>query len=219
MSQNTELFLCEKTGELFPDVSEILEKKDDVCPVDWALNIAEAGSKASCGKCVMCREGLLQIYTIISDITMDQGESEDLELITDVCQVIQDIAGCEMAKKASELVLASVHNYSDEWGKHIRMKRCSTLVCKKFINFVILPDKCQGCLVCKEKCPDNAILGDNGLIHVVEHSKCTKCGLCLEICPHEAVVKAGAVLPKIPEAPVPVGSFEAAAPARRRRRG
>ena len=210
--------ICDKKADFLPDVQEIKEKKEDVSPVDWALKVADAGRKESCGKCVMCRDGLLQVFTIISDITENRGESDDIELLIDLCKVINETSGCEISKKASELILASLNEYTDEWNNHLRRKRCSASVCKKFITIVVLPENCQGCGQCAAQCPEKAISGENGLIHVINQDKCSRCGKCIDICPHGAAVKAGAVMPKLPEHPVPVGSFEGFAVGRRRRR-
>ncbi len=213
--------ICDKKADFLPGIIDIREKKEDVCPVDWALNVADAARKESCGLCVMCREGLLQLYTIISDITQDRGESEDIELLTDLCEVINKTGGCEISRTASELILESLKLHTDEWNVHLRRKRCSASVCRQFITVVIQPELCQGCGDCVEKCPEDAILGGKDMIHVISREKCTKCGECIAACPHQAIIKAGAVIPKTPEQPVPVGSFggDDDGGRRRRRRG
>ena len=210
--------ICENKADFLPDINEIMTLGENVCPVDWALKVADSSRKASCGKCVMCREGLLQLYTIISDITEDHGESEDIELLVDLCEVINETGGCEISQKASELILTSLKEHTEEWTKHLRRKKCSASVCRKFVTVIVQPDKCQGCGDCAAKCPDHAIAGEKGLIHVILQDKCSRCSLCLDVCPHDAIVKAGAVIPKLPEQPIPVGSFEDTSGGRRRRR-
>ncbi len=214
-----DMIQCEKEKIDLPDTSEILEKAETVCPVDWALAVADKARRESCGKCVMCREGTLQLYTIISDIVSGKGESDDPDLILDLCGVIGEAADCEMAREASSLIRLSLETHRDDWNAHILRKRCPALVCSAYITIAVKPDLCKGSGECAKVCPENAIAGSEGLIHVVDAALCTRCGACIEACPHGAVGKFGVVVPKTPDKPVPVGSFEGAPAGRRRRRG
>ena len=72
---------CAKTAEILPSVDEIINKADDVCPVQWAVNVAELAMKNSCGKGTFCRDGLKQLYLIGLDITLNKGTMEDIELL------------------------------------------------------------------------------------------------------------------------------------------
>ena len=210
---------CEKGKDVLPDRKEILEKAETTCPVNWALSVADTARRESCGKCVMCREGTLQLYTIISDITSGRGESDDPELILDLCSVIGETADCEMAREAAGSVRLSLETHRGDWDAHLLRKRCPALVCSAYTTVVVLPDKCRGSGECARICPEDAIAGSEGMIHVVDPGKCTRCGLCIEACPSGAVGKFGAVVPKTPESPIPVGSFEGEPVRRRRRRG
>ena len=79
---------CEKTAEILPSLDEILNKADDVCPVQWAVRVAETAMKHSCGKDVFCRDGLKQLYLIGRDITLNKGSMDDIELLQELCQTI-----------------------------------------------------------------------------------------------------------------------------------
>ena len=128
-------------------------------------------------------------------------------------------SNCELAAGAAKLALTSIENYSDEWDAHIRRKRCAALVCKDYYTVHVDPAKCLGNGACVKVCHVNAIAGGEGLISVVDNETCTRCGACFTVCPNEAILKAGAIKPKVPEAPIEVGSFEGAGGGRRRRRG
>lgn len=214
-----DMILCEKDKSVLPDTSEILEKTETTCPVNWALAVANKARMESCGKCVMCREGSLQLYTIISDIVTGKGDSDDPDLILDLCTVMSETADCEMAREAASSIRLSLETHREDWSAHILRKRCPALVCTAYVTIAIRPETCQGCGDCVKACPENAIAGSEGLIHVVDTNLCTRCGRCIEACSHEAVGKFGAVVPKTPETPVPVGSFEGTPARRRRRRG
>lgn len=46
-------------------------------------------------------------------------------------------------------------------------------------------EKCNGCEVCLQICPVNAIIIENNL--AVIQDTCTDCGLCIDVCPEEAI--------------------------------
>ena len=94
---------CAKTAEILPSIDEILNKADDVCPVQWAVNVAETAMKNTCGKGTFCRDGLKQLYLIGKDITLDKGTMEDIELLQELCQTMYIAADCELSGRCVEL--------------------------------------------------------------------------------------------------------------------
>ncbi len=47
-------------------------------------------------------------------------------------------------------------------------------------------DLCDGCELCLDRCQMDALMLDNGIIHVDRH-RCIGCGLCVTTCPNEAL--------------------------------
>jgi len=139
----------------------------------------------SCGKCVLCREGTAQLLAILTDITEGKGKSDDLDLLLELGEGMQSGSICSLGRTAPNPVLTVIKYFRDELEAHIKKKRCPALVCKKYITYHILGDKCQGCQICLKNCPDEAILGEELMIHVIDQDECTKCGVCLEVCPSE----------------------------------
>jgi len=189
---------------------QIMVADKDCCIVDLVKECLKITKAASCGKCVLCREGIAQMLEILTDITAGKGRSEDVNLLIELGEGI--IAGslCTYGKTAPNPVLTTIKHFREEYDAHIKRKRCPAMVCKKYISYHILGDKCQGCQICITACPEGGIDGDQGLIHVIDQDKCTKCGKCLEACPTEysAVAKAGAVKPKTPDEPILVGTWK-----------
>ncbi len=69
---------------------------------------------------------------------------------------------------------------------------------REIVSYYIDPEKCQACLICARRCPEEAIIGGKNQIHVVDQEKCIKCETCFEVCPS----RFGAVR-KISGEPVP----------------
>jgi coenzyme F420-reducing hydrogenase delta subunit/Fe-S-cluster-containing hydrogenase component 2 len=51
------------------------------------------------------------------------------------------------------------------------------------ISYYIDPDKCQACMICRQRCPVEAISGGKNRIHVIDQEICIKCGTCFDACP------------------------------------
>ena len=45
------------------------------------------------------------------------------------------------------------------------------------------PEKCQACMICRRRCPVEAISGGKNRIHVIDQDICIKCGTCFDVCP------------------------------------
>jgi coenzyme F420-reducing hydrogenase delta subunit/Fe-S-cluster-containing hydrogenase component 2 len=70
------------------------------------------------------------------------------------------------------------------------------------VSYYIDPQKCQACMICRRRCPVDAIDGGKNRIHVIDQDQCIKCGTCLDVCPSRfgAVSKiAGEPVPSPPE--------------------
>jgi NADH-quinone oxidoreductase subunit F len=182
----------------------------DTCMVDLAKYFLSFVQAESCGECVMCREGSRQMLEVLTDITEGRGKPEDIDLLLELGEAIKLGSLCALGGTCPNPVLTTIRYFRDEYEAHINKKRCPARVCKSFISFHILPEKCQGCLICQRNCPVDAIAGDKRMIHVIDQDRCTKCGTCLDVCPSRfgAVVKVSVEKPETPDKPIPVGSWK-----------
>lgn len=211
---------CNEKVDLIPDASEIAELGAEVCPVDWAKRCVAIARHENDGLSVMCRDGMTQLLILIGDVTGGKAASEDLDIIKDLCAVISETKGCELSRKAAANVLYSMDRYADDWDQHCRRKRCSHLVCEAYYSVYIDPAVCQACHDCVKAAPAGAIASGDGMISVIVDDSALKDAAFIASCPKGAIKKAGAVKPRVPEAPIPVGSFGGeSAGGRRRRRG
>jgi NADH-quinone oxidoreductase subunit F/NADP-reducing hydrogenase subunit HndC len=179
---------------------------EDNCIVDTARYFLSFTQAESCGKCVPCRLGTKQMLGILEDITNGKGKPEDLDLLQQLAASVKVGSLCALGGTAPNPVLTTIRYFRDEYEEHIAQKRCRALVCNALTAYYILPDRCQGCLICLRNCPTEAISGDKRLVHVIDQSKCIACGVCLEVCPprFNAVVKVSGEKVGTPKEPVPV---------------
>lgn len=182
---------------------------DTACPVDYMKRFTDIARRNSCGECVICREGILQLSIVTAGITLGLGREQDLEIIQDISTDLILGSSCDYGKEVGKITKKIIDDHEADFTKHIKRKRCDALVCKKFITTYIAPETCSGCGKCITNCPVNAIFGGTGMIHVIDATICDRCGACEAVCAAKAILKAGAILPKLPEKPIPVGSFPA----------
>jgi NADH-quinone oxidoreductase subunit F len=162
---------------------------EDTCMVDVALYFINFLMEESCGKCVPCREGLLRMGEILTDITEGRGSMEDLDLIQDLSEVLKDASLCGLGQTAPNPVMSTLKYFRDEYEAHIKDHKCPAGVCTELITYSIDAGNCTGCGLCLKKCPAEAITGETKQPHVLDTGKCIKCGICYDVCRFDAVIK------------------------------
>ena len=102
---------------------------DTSCMVNVARFFVEFCMTESCGKCVPCRAGTAQMFTLLSRICDGTGTMEDLDLLVGLCQTIKETALCGLGQTAPNPVLSTLKYFRDEYIEHIVNKRCPAGVC------------------------------------------------------------------------------------------
>ncbi len=171
---------------------------EDNCMVDVAKFFMDFIQKESCGKCIPCREGTKQMLEILTRITRGKdlaNPNDALERFKGIVKleqlagVIQETSLCGLGQTAPNPVLSTLRWFRDEYEKHIYEKRCPAGACSELVSYVIDPEACKGCTLCKKKCPVGAIVGEVKETHYILEDKCTKCGICMDTCKFGAVKK------------------------------
>jgi len=179
---------------------------EDTCMVDLTRYFLTFTQAESCGKCPPCRVGTRQMLGILERITRGEGKPGDIEQLERIATTVKQGSLCGLGQTAPNPVLTTIRYFRNEYEAHINEKRCPALVCKSLISFYILPDKCQGCMICARNCPTEAIAGGKRLVHVIDQDKCIKCGTCTDVCPPRfaAIAKVSAEQIEVPKQPVPI---------------
>lgn len=158
------------------------------CMVDIAKFFMKFTVDESCGKCTPCRIGNKRVLEMLDKITEGKGTMKDLELLSELCEVITDTSLCGLGKTATTPVISSMKYFHEEYLEHINDNYCKASVCKDLQNYYIV-EKCVGCGICKKKCPVDAISGEKKELHHIDTNVCIKCNACLEACPVSAIIR------------------------------
>jgi NADH:ubiquinone oxidoreductase subunit F (NADH-binding) len=160
---------------------------DRTCMVDVAKYFVEFLKSESCGKCTPCREGNTATFEILDKICRGEGTLEDLQLLEQVSGVMEVGSLCQLGATACNPVLSTLRYFREEYETHVNDRRCPGGVCQELITYTIL-DNCTGCLLCKKRCPTEAVSGEKKKLHVIDQELCIKCGICMDVCKDDAVL-------------------------------
>ncbi|MDO5138677.1 MAG: NADH-ubiquinone oxidoreductase-F iron-sulfur binding region domain-containing protein [Oscillospiraceae bacterium] len=166
--------------------------------------LTESG-KQSCGKCVFCREGLIQLQFMHKEMTSGRGKQEYLDLIKEIGEGMCISTPCTMGQQSALTALTALDKYESIYKDHIK-KKCSVCFSKEAIY--IDPKLCQGCEECADVCPKDCIEGKAKFIHMIDDFDCDLCGKCIEACEYDAIIKTTGKLPKLPNRLTKVGKFK-----------
>ena len=99
------------------------------CMVDVAKFFMEFCMDESCGKCVPCRVGTVQMYNLLNRITNGSATAQDLEMLKELCVMVRETSLCGLGQSAPNPVLSTIHYFLDEYTAHIVDRRCPAKVC------------------------------------------------------------------------------------------
>ncbi len=159
---------------------------DRTCMVDVARYFVDFLVDESCGKCTPCREGLHSLNNTLTRICNGEGKEGDVEFLEELSKTVQDASLCQLGGSAPNPVLSTIKYFREEYDAHIADSKCPAGVCKPLISYHI-NDNCNGCTLCKLKCPQQCISGERKELHIIDQEACIKCGICDEVCKFDAV--------------------------------
>jgi len=108
----------------------ILVIDGDACIVDQAKYSLSFIQSESCGKCVFCREGTMQMAEILTDITEGRGKAHDIDLLLELGEGLKLGSQCDLGRAAANPALTAIRYFHEELEAHIKERKCPTRVCK-----------------------------------------------------------------------------------------
>ena len=95
-----------------------------MCPLVMYRSILQMSMNQSCGKCVPCRDGLVEAERMLRDILRGDGTDETLGKLKELCTMISETADCAVGVVAANSILESMEDFADEYASHIRNRTC-----------------------------------------------------------------------------------------------
>lgn len=90
--------------------------------MDQATNMVEVARffmefcmEESCGKCVPCRAGTVQLHQLLTKICDGKARTEDLEFLNQLCEMVKETSLCGLGKSAPNPILSTLHFFKDEY--------------------------------------------------------------------------------------------------------
>ncbi|MBR2576448.1 MAG: FAD-dependent oxidoreductase [Firmicutes bacterium] len=95
-----------------------------MCPLVLYRSLFQISMNQTCGKCVPCRDGLVEVNRLLGSILSGDADSNTLKKMESMCRMIAKTADCAVGVTAANLILESLDEFADEYESHIFRHRC-----------------------------------------------------------------------------------------------
>ena len=83
--------------------------------VDVARYFMEFSMDESCGKCIPCRVGTVQLHGLLDKLTRGDATAADLALLEELCVMVKETSLCGLGQAAPNPVLSTLRFFRDEY--------------------------------------------------------------------------------------------------------
>jgi bidirectional [NiFe] hydrogenase diaphorase subunit len=98
----------------------LIVMNDDTKMPEVARFFMEFCMDESCGKCVPCRAGTVQMHGILHRICSGAGRPRDLTMLEELCTVVRETSLCGLGQSAPNPVLSTIQYFRPEYEALIR---------------------------------------------------------------------------------------------------
>jgi len=102
------------------------------CMVQVAEYLIKFHAEESCGKCTPCRLGIKRLTEVIEGIGRGRANPEALSEMETLTALMTQAAYCSFAGKVSDIIMAILSYFREEFETHIKEKRCPVGACKMY---------------------------------------------------------------------------------------
>jgi bidirectional [NiFe] hydrogenase diaphorase subunit len=94
------------------------------CMVDVARYFMDFCMDESCGKCIPCRAGTVQMNEILRRMTKGEATGADLETLQQLATLLRETSLCGLGQGAPNPVTSTLRYFQSEYDAHIRDHTC-----------------------------------------------------------------------------------------------
>ncbi|MCB2217834.1 NuoF family protein [Desulfofustis glycolicus] len=105
---------------------------DTSCMPDVAKFFMEFCMEESCGKCVPCRVGTVQLHRILEHVTDGSATLDDLDRLEELCVMMKETSLCGLGQSAPNPLLSTLKYFREEYEAHITNHTCPAGKCTMF---------------------------------------------------------------------------------------
>jgi bidirectional [NiFe] hydrogenase diaphorase subunit len=102
---------------------------DATCLVDLTRYFMRFCMDESCGKCIPCRAGTVQMHDLLVKITRGEATTADLILLEELSDMVRHASLCGLGQNAPNPLLSTLRHFRDEYVSHIVDRTCPAGVC------------------------------------------------------------------------------------------
>lgn len=112
--------------QLYKDLERhIIASPPGLCPVNLQLSFLKVCQAQTCGKCVPCRVGLVQLEHLLEDVLENRASMKTLDLIEETVKNIESSADCAIGYEAAHMLVAGLEGFKEDYIHHIKEGCCS----------------------------------------------------------------------------------------------
>ncbi len=98
------------------------------CMVDVAKYFMAFCVDESCGKCIPCRAGTVEMLSLLDKIARGEASAVEVALLEELCDMVRHTSLCGLGQSAPNPVLSTLHYFRAEYQAHLQ-GRCPAGVC------------------------------------------------------------------------------------------
>jgi bidirectional [NiFe] hydrogenase diaphorase subunit len=84
----------------------------------------------SCGKCIPCRAGTVQMHDILKRMTRGESRDADLPMLEQLSVLLKETSLCGLGQTAPNPVVSTLQYFREEYEAHLQDRRCPAGACK-----------------------------------------------------------------------------------------
>ncbi|MCE0521810.1 MAG: NAD(P)H-dependent oxidoreductase subunit E [Methylacidiphilales bacterium] len=94
--------------------------------VDVARFYMQFCMEESCGKCIPCRAGTVQMYQLLNKIMERKGTLKDLEQLEELCDMVKSTSLCGLGQTAPNPVISTLRYFRNEYLELLQPETCES---------------------------------------------------------------------------------------------